>query len=539
MKRIFLALFFFFCVHIHYGQTITLNFTGQDSITQNYVALDSVHIYNFTAGCDTNLLGPKPKITLEVLVGINGISPTSEDFTLTPSMHNPFNGLTSIGVYLNFKKSLSLLLIDGLGNKIAEHKGDFEVGLNKFEISSSIPNLLILKVSDGRRTKSIKLINSCNGFNINEIHFLGANSILKGNYKNSRSFYFSIGDLLVYKAYSNGYNDKTLSDSPIGDFTYVFHMSKEDTLATVLTDSVYNPTATTISCGGNVISDGGSPVMAYGVCWGETPNPTISDNNFTVDGSGLGIFISNLITLMPTTIYYIRSYATNNVGTAYGNEIIFTTLSDPCLGIISIIYEEKIYNIIPIGTKCWFKDNLDVGAQINVSINQENNDQKEKYCYNDLEVNCTEYGGLYQWAEMVQYLNGATNSNSWDPIPTGNVQGLCPDGWHIPTASEWEDMITVIGGSTIAGGESKEIGYSHWSPPNTGASNETGFTALAGGARGFSGFYGDMGICGYYYTCTEHSQVHAYYRYPYYDVADFYNGYAFKTMGSSVRCVKD
>ena len=76
--------------------------------------------------------------------------------------------------------------------------------------------------------------------------------------------------------------------------------------------------------GGNVTSDGGASVVARGVCWNTSPNPTIV-NSKTTDGSGTGTFTSNLTSLNPNTIYYVRAYATNNVGTTYASELSFTT----------------------------------------------------------------------------------------------------------------------------------------------------------------------------------------------------------------------
>jgi hypothetical protein len=83
---------------------------------------------------------------------------------------------------------------------------------------------------------------------------------------------------------------------------------------------------TTAQSGGNVTSNGGTTVTAYGVCWSTSENPTIENNEgFTNDGSGTGLYTSNITGLSPNTTYYVRAYATNSVGTAYGNELSFTT----------------------------------------------------------------------------------------------------------------------------------------------------------------------------------------------------------------------
>lgn len=90
------------------------------------------------------------------------------------------------------------------------------------------------------------------------------------------------------------------------------------------TNNTSNITQTTASCGGNITSDGGSTITVRGVCWSTSPAPT-TNNNKTTDGTGIGSYTSNITGLTANTTYYLRSYATNNVGTAYGNELNFTT----------------------------------------------------------------------------------------------------------------------------------------------------------------------------------------------------------------------
>ena len=96
---------------------------------------------------------------------------------------------------------------------------------------------------------------------------------------------------------------------------------------TVTTSNVTDITSTSAKCGGVVANSGGADVTARGVCWSTTENPTISDAH-TSDGTGTGTFTSSLTNLTPQTTYYIRAYATNEVGTAYGEQKIFTAGSD-------------------------------------------------------------------------------------------------------------------------------------------------------------------------------------------------------------------
>ncbi len=197
----------------------------------------------------------------------------------------------------------------------------------------------------------------------------------------------------------------------------------------------------------------------------------------------------------------------------------------------------KIYSTVLIGTQCWFVQNLNIGTKINGTVEQSNNNIIEKYCYNDLEANCNIYGGLYQWAEMVQYLNGASNSVSWNPVPTGNITGLCPPGWHVPSDAEVTTLTTLLGGVTVAGGKMKETGTSHWASPNTGATNSSGFTALGGGYRYLDGTFVNLTYGGPFWTASEYSTADAWYRYIFFASAGMNVIYGSKVAGYSVRCL--
>lgn len=117
-----------------------------------------------------------------------------------------------------------------------------------------------------------------------------------------------------------------------------------------------------------------------------------------------------------------------------------------CQGISSVSYGGQQYDTVAIGSQCWFRENLNIGTMVS-GITQTDNSILEKYCYNDNPSNCQNYGGLYQWAETVQYLNGVSSTTDWNPAPSGNVQGVCPTDWHIPTNDEWLTLTTYLTGN--------------------------------------------------------------------------------------------
>lgn len=106
--------------------------------------------------------------------------------------------------------------------------------------------------------------------------------------------------------------------------------------------------------------------------------------------------------------------------------------------------------------------------------------------YNNDALNGEEYGALYNWYA----------------VGTGK---LCPLGWHVPSDQEWNELVSVYESNSRAGGALKEAGTDHWRNPNTGATNESGFTALPGGYRSYNGTFNLLRASGYWWSNTESS----------------------------------
>ncbi len=191
--------------------------------------------------------------------------------------------------------------------------------------------------------------------------------------------------------------------------------------------------------------------------------------------------------------------------------------------------DSKSYYTVLIGTQCWMKENLNVGSRINGINNQTENSIIEKYCYVNLESYCSEYGGLYQWNEMMQYTT------------TEGTKGICPDGWHLPTVAEWDTLKTELGGETAAGGKMKETTYAHWNSPNTGATNSSGFTALGSGIRNYTnGAFSNLKIYGYIWSSTpETSGDNRYLYYMHNSSANLSSVTSHMNNGVAVRCIMD
>jgi uncharacterized protein (TIGR02145 family) len=190
----------------------------------------------------------------------------------------------------------------------------------------------------------------------------------------------------------------------------------------------------------------------------------------------------------------------------------------------------NVYKTVQIGSQVWMAENLrtarykDDTAIPQVTDNTAwDNLTTPGYCWynNEKATYGNIYGALYNWYAV----------NTWK---------LCPTGWHVPSDAEWTTLTTFLGGVIVAGGKMKEAGTTHWQSPNTGATNESGFSGLPGGYRLTNGYFSTIiGYNGYWWSSSEYSTSSAWYRYLTYDTSTIYRGVDYKEYGFSVRCVRD
>jgi len=242
--------------------------------------------------------------------------------------------------------------------------------------------------------------------------------------------------------------------------------------------------------------------------------------------------------LTASTLYYVRAYATNAVGTAYGSQVSFTTLSPPFTCGTSTVtdVDNNTYNTVQIGTqwvKCWTKSNLKVSKYRNgdniptgLSNSSWQNTTSGAYAiYNNDPANDGLYGKLYNHYAVT------------------DSRGLCPTGWHVPTDLEWTNLENQLGGSLLAGGALKSTATQPtpggWTSPNTGATNSSGFTALPGGRRIGNGGFNDLTSDGYWWSSTVSSGSNANCIFLYNTTPYTYRLSDGRSSGFSVRCLKD
>lgn len=187
------------------------------------------------------------------------------------------------------------------------------------------------------------------------------------------------------------------------------------------------------------------------------------------------------------------------------------------------------YATIQIGTQVWMAENL----------------RTSKYCNGDPIPNVTDYT---QWANLTTGAWSHYNNDSQYENPYGKLynwyavadsRNICPCDWHVPTDAEYTLLTDYLGGQALAGGKMKSTGTQYWSSPNTGATNESGFSGLPGGYRNIGGTFYYFGNLGSWWSSTEGGTNSAWDRYLYFSNGNVYRNNASKGDGFSVRCLRD
>ncbi len=324
-----------------------------------------------------------------------------------------------------------------------------------------------------------------------------------------------------------------------------FTTTAEQAIPTVTTGGVTNISTTTATCSGNVTADGGSSVTARGVCWSTSQNPTTA-NSKTTNGTGLGTYTSNITGLSPNTTYYVRAYATNSEGTAYGEQGSFKTNQGAVGDTFTDSRDGNVYKTVTIGNQTWMAQNLAyLPSVVGPGTESYTTPYYYVYDYNGTNVSTAKatdhyntYGVLYNWPAALT---------------------ACPAGWHLPSDAEWTQLENYLADNghnydgTTGGGRSKiakslasASGWNSYS--GTGAvgntdypayRNKSGFTALPGGVRHNDGTFHHLGYFGYWWSSTESNTNDAWDRHLYYNDGGVLRYYSGKENGFSVRCVRD
>ena len=503
------------------AQTVTLTFTGKDA-NNNWVQLNRVAITNLTKGWQETIYWPDTTLTMQNGTGIDE-SVANGGFGLSQNNPNPFSGTTDVNLTVADAGAVTLEIVDGNG-KIVETwcTASLQPGTNQFRVSLSAAGTYVMTARQNGKMSSIKMV--CNGAgNGNGIEYIGMVPTITYVLKSTTNNPFTFGDQMEYVGYAtiNGteYESARISQAQGASQTFalVFEAAQH-TIPMVTTNPVTNIGAASATVGGMVTSDGGATVTARGVCWSTGHNPTTSASH-TTNGSGTGSFTSNLTGLTAGTTYYVRAYATNSVGTAYGEERSFTTLpagdGQPCPNAATLTdIDGNIYNTVQIGQQCWMKENLRTTKYAdNTDIAQGSSPSTTiAYWYypNNDASNKPTRGLLYNWPAV---MHGAYSSSS-NP---SNVQGICPTGWHVPSDAEWTQLTDYVSSQSeyVCGNVYTYIAKALASTTGWDSStifcaignissnnNATGFSMLPAGFYSRISSYNDFGICAFFWSAT-------------------------------------
>ena len=314
-------------------------------------------------------------------------------------------------------------------------------------------------------------------------------------------------------------------------------------LPTVITADITDIKLHSAVVGGEVTDDGGSAVTARGVVWSAAPDPTIAHHQ-TNEGGGTGSFTSVMTELESGQVYHVRAYATNDRGTAYGENQKFRTSQ----GTVTDI-DGNEYEIVRMGAQWWMAENLRVtryrnGDAIPTNLTAGEWEEADYGAYtiylhhvisglsSDSEV-VDAYGKLYNW------------------FTVDDPRGICPEGWYVPGEPDWGKLETYLvlccpgrAGGVLKSERTEPASHPRWNAgsffqPNPGT-NDFGWSALPGGRALFDGRFSGIGTHGNWLSATQVDELHNWSRFLYYGDHDvIYTNYSYKQNGNSIRCFRN
>lgn len=484
-------------------RNITVTFKAENS-DGTYQRLDSVMITDETQGWSQTLVYPDITMTLDYEDGIDEPLSTGG---LSHNFPNPFAGSTEMVLSLEKDEQTCIRIVGMDGKILVERNISLPQGEHQINVSLDKPQLALIHVTTAHHSYTIKLLNIGEGGS-NSIEVCKLAQTYDRNSKSGDEWFFALGDVMSYTGVAilddgNVITSNTVTQALYHDdtITLVFDavIPEDPQLPTVVTSEVSDITYTTAVCGGDVVNDGGAEVTERGVCWSTVSSPTINDNH-TANGAGLGSFEVNIDNLIEGTTYFVRAYATNNVGTAYGNSVHFVAGNDSLQvptgainGLFSVSETTQVYFSMGIlqyqaSTNTWrFAENQwDYAGMDNANISETysgwidlfgwgtgNNptitsvDISDYNTFTDWGINPISNGGntANQWRTLTKdewnyllFIRSTTSGIRFAKAKVNNVDGviILPDNW---STSYYTLNITNI---SNAGFSTNTITLSNW-----------------------------------------------------------------------------
>jgi uncharacterized protein (TIGR02145 family) len=302
---------------------------------------------------------------------------------------------------------------------------------------------------------------------------------------------------------------------------------------------------------GTILSIGKEEINDHGFYWSVSNNPEMNGTSIRLGPiTSTGSYISTEYDLLPATTYYVKAFAITSSNSYYGEEKSFRTPETLVHPVKDI--DNNLYYPVKIGDQTWLNENLKVTHYPDGSAIERIEERQiwfdmpwynSAYCWYDNFGNIAgTYGNLYTWPAAVKF-------NSKGDVKTGNIQGVCPDGWHLPSDDEWKQLELFLGLSQAEidiegwrgedeGDKLKYEGKQLWVGPNTRPTNESGFAAIPAGFRDGAGWFRNIGKSTKFWSTSRRGD-YAWIRQLDYNSPQIFRGTTGVYEGISVRCIKD
>jgi len=316
-------------------------------------------------------------------------------------------------------------------------------------------------------------------------------------------------DFCSTSAYTNN------SHRAVGYSVRCIKKNNSDSLPIISTNSISNLTSNSVYSGGNISSDGGAQVLSRGVVWSTEPYPTISLNTKTTDGVGTGMFTSSITELDPSITYYLRAYASNSVGTAYGNQLSFTTTPITVTSHTGKTWMDRNLGARRVATSS--NDTEAYGDLYQWGRGTDGHEKRTSQTSSSLSISdtpghgnfITKNSSPYDWRSM-------QNNNLWQG--ENGINNPCPEGFRIPTVSEWE------------------LERNSWSYNNGTGAFQSPLKLPLGGSKDVNANLTNVGTYGYYWTSSVNGTGSQGFDF---NSSNTYIYNRYRIYGFSVRCIKD